>query len=304
MRFIARFTIGSIFIATLNACSSISGSQLFTNYNQQIAPVRSALTRNDVANAPSLLPALSDNNVSFTLNQLEKGRVMQLNHQFEQSKDDFNTALTHIDAQNFAASIEISKGLETTASFLTNDNVREYFVPYYEQTMVHTLQALNFIALNDIEAALVEIRRANLVQEQALKVNVGSLEKAALNANIDLNPLQKIVNIYSYSIDIIRTIDPVFILSLQKYQSKVMQSFEENREHFKNGIIKSLLNEAQKKGLIIQDLDLDFFIEVNLENVDKRIWYNKLINQHSKEEILNHLIVYRLKGISVNLDLL
>lgn len=189
MRFIARFTIGSILIATLNACSSISGSQLFTNYNQQIAPVRSALTRNDVANAPSLLPALSDNNVSFTLNQLEKGRVMQLNHQFEQSKDDFNTALTHIDAQNFAASIEISKGLETTASFLTNDNVREYFVPYYEQTMVHTLQALNFIALNDIEAALVEIRRANLVQEQALKANKGSLEKAALNANIDLNDL-------------------------------------------------------------------------------------------------------------------
>lgn len=189
MRFIARFTIGAIFIAILNACSSISGSQLFTNYNQQIAPVRSALTRNDVANASSLLPALSDNNVSFTLNQLEKGRVMQLNHQFEQSKNDFNTALTHIDAQNFAASIEISKGLETTASFLTNDNVREYFVPYYEQTMVHTLQALNFIALNDIEAALVEIRRANLVQEQALKLNAGSLEKAALNANIDLNEL-------------------------------------------------------------------------------------------------------------------
>ncbi len=130
------------------------------------------------------------------------------------------------------------------------------------------------------------------------------LELEKINANIDLNPLKKIVNIYSYSIDIIRTIDPVFILSLQKYQSKVMQSFEENREHFKNGIIKSLLNEAQKKGLIIQDLDLDFFIEVNLENVDKRIWYNKLINQHSKEEILNHLIVYRLKGISVNLDLL
>ncbi|MDK2771016.1 MAG: TetR/AcrR family transcriptional regulator [Flavobacterium sp.] len=130
------------------------------------------------------------------------------------------------------------------------------------------------------------------------------LEIEKINANIDLNPLQKIVNIYSYSIDIIRTIDPVFILSLQKYQSKVMQSFEENRVHFKNGIIKSLLNEAQKKGLIIEDLDLDFFIEVNLENVDKRIWYEKIISQHSETEIVNYLITYRLKGIATKPNLL
>lgn len=186
---IHRLVFSFLLLTLLSACSSFSGSQLFTNYNQQIEPVRNALQRNDMVGASNLLPTLSPNNVSYALNQLEKGRVMQLNQNFEQSKYDFEVAMTKIEEQNFAAAIEISKGLETTASFLTNDNVREYFIPFYEQTMVHTLQAMNFVALNDIESALVEIRRANLVQQQALKANTRSLEKAALSANIDLNHL-------------------------------------------------------------------------------------------------------------------
>lgn len=189
MRFINPLVITCFFITSLTACTSFSGSQLFTTYNQQIEPVRNALQQNDVLNASTLLPSVSSNNVSYTLNQLEKGRVSQLNQNFTQSKHDFEIALSQIDSQNFAANIEVSKGLETTASFITNDNIREYQVPYYEQTMVHTLQALNFIALNDIEAALVEIRRANLTQEQALKANTSTLEKAVQNANLDLNDL-------------------------------------------------------------------------------------------------------------------
>ena len=181
--------ITCFFITSLTACTSFSGSQLFTTYNQQIEPVRNALQQNDVLNASALLPSVSSNNVSYTLNQLEKGRVSQLNQNFTQSKHDFEIALSQIDSQNFAANIEVSKGLETTASFMINDNIREYQVPYYEQTMVHTLQALNFIALNNIEAALVEIRRANLTQEQALKANTSTLEKAVQNANLDLNDL-------------------------------------------------------------------------------------------------------------------
>src|SRR5690606_33729789 len=83
----------------------------------------------------------------------------------------------------------------------------------------------------------------------------------------ELNPLQKIIKIYTFSIRTIKSIDPIFIQSLQKYQNKVMKSFLSNREHFRKGFSKSLLIEAQEKGLIETDLVIDFFIEVNFESV-------------------------------------
>lgn len=125
-----------------------------------------------------------------------------------------------------------------------------------------------------------------------------------INEVEELNPLQKIIKIYTFSIRTIKSIDPIFIQSLQKYHNKVMKSFLSNREHFSKGIIKPLLIEAQEKGLIEANLDINFFIEVNFENVDKRIWYEKIISQHSETEIVNYLITYRLKGIATNPNLL
>ncbi|SHI81428.1 TetR/AcrR family transcriptional regulator [Flavobacterium haoranii] len=129
------------------------------------------------------------------------------------------------------------------------------------------------------------------------------VEVQVINEVEELNPLQKIIKIYTFSIRTIKSIDPVFIQSLQKYQNKVMKSFLSNREHFSKGIIKPLLIEAQEKGFIEANLDIDFFIEVNFENVDKRIWYEKIISQHSETEIVNYLITYRLKGIATNPNL-
>ena len=130
------------------------------------------------------------------------------------------------------------------------------------------------------------------------------VEVQVINEVEELNPLQKIIKIYTFSIKTIKSIDPVFIQSLQKYQNKVMKSFLSNREHFSKGIIKPLLIEAEEKGLIEANLDINFFIEVNFENVDKRIWYEKIIRQHSETEIVNYLITYRLKGIATNPNLL
>ena len=130
------------------------------------------------------------------------------------------------------------------------------------------------------------------------------VEVQLINRADELNPLQKIIKIYTFSIRTIKSIDPISIQSLQKYQNKVMKSFLSKREHFRKKIIKPLLIEAQENGLIDVDLNIDFFIEVNFENVDKRIWFEKIINQHSETEIVNYLIVYRLKGIVANPELL
>ncbi|MGB0986822.1 MAG: COG3014 family protein [Pseudoalteromonas spongiae] len=189
MRLVFHASIITCALVFLSACSSITSGQLFSNYTEQLTPARNALQSANMQQAASLLPTHSANNVSNTLGQLENARVSQLSENYTDSKVAFENALHQIDKQNFAANIEISEGLQTTASFLTNDNVRDYRVPYFEQTMVHTLQSLNYVALKNIEGALVEVRRANLVQQQALKKNKNELEKAAAKTSLDLNDL-------------------------------------------------------------------------------------------------------------------
>ncbi|MFH6954080.1 COG3014 family protein [Pseudoalteromonas sp. XMcav1-K] len=189
MRLVFQALIITCTLVFLSACSSITSGQLFSNYTEQLTPARNALQSANMQQAASLLPTHSANNVSNTLGQLENARVSQLSENYTDSKVAFENALYQIDKQNFAANIEISEGLQTTASFLTNDNVRDYRVPYFEQTMVHTLQSLNYVALNNVEGALVEVRRANLVQQQALKKNQNELEKAVAKTSLDLNDL-------------------------------------------------------------------------------------------------------------------
>ncbi|MGN0029960.1 MAG: COG3014 family protein [Marinilabiliaceae bacterium] len=48
-------------------------------------------------------------------------------------------------------------------ALITNPTVRPYEVEYHESVMIHFYQALNYIKQNDIENALVECRRMNLV---------------------------------------------------------------------------------------------------------------------------------------------
>ena len=61
---------------------------------------------------------------------------------------------------------------------VSNDNAISYQVPYYEQSMLHSYQALNYLFQHDLEGALVEIRRANLVQENALKAYEQEIHQA------------------------------------------------------------------------------------------------------------------------------
>ena len=61
---------------------------------------------------------------------------------------------------------------------MTNDNAIGYQLAPYEQSMLHTYQALNYLYTDGLESALVEVRRANLVQEKALETYENELLEA------------------------------------------------------------------------------------------------------------------------------
>lgn len=164
-----------ITITFLSGCSATSFSDLFNNYNQQMRGVKQAQQQGDFQQAISLIPARNDHDGSYNLSLLEKARLEYLADNTDQSQQDLNEAYILVQKAQQAAKIELSRGIENVAAVMSNDNATRYDIPFYEQSMLHSYQALNYLAQQDLSGALVEIRRANLVQENALKSNAKSI---------------------------------------------------------------------------------------------------------------------------------
>ncbi|TYK64478.1 hypothetical protein CWS31_015545 [Colwellia echini] len=151
---------------------------MFSNYNQQMQSVKAAQKRGDFQQAISLVPLRSEGDGTYSLSLLEKGRLEYLASNWLLSQENFEVVYQQVREQEQAAKIQISRGVENVASVVSNDNAIRYDIPYYEQSMLNSYQALNYLNNNDLSGALVEIRRANLVQNKALKTNQQAIEES------------------------------------------------------------------------------------------------------------------------------
>lgn len=163
--------------SALSACSTASFTDLFNNYNQQMREVKQAQQQGDFQQAINLIPTRNARDNNYNLHLLEKARLAFLANETEQSKNDFEQVYQLIQQAELSAKIELSRGVENVAAIMSNDNATRYDIPRYEQSMLHTYQALNYLAQQNLPGALVEVRRANVVQENALASNAKSIEK-------------------------------------------------------------------------------------------------------------------------------
>lgn len=167
-----------LILALLNACSTTSFSDLFNNYNQQMQGVKQAQQQGHFQAAIKFIPSRSNNSASYGLSLLEKARLEYLSNNYAQSQKDFAQVYSLIQQAQQAAKIELSRSVENVAAVLSNDNATRYDIPLYEQSMLNSYQALNYLAQQDLSGAVVEIRRANLVQQQALKEHADSIYRS------------------------------------------------------------------------------------------------------------------------------
>jgi hypothetical protein len=165
-------------VATSVGCSSIGIADLFNGYAQQMKISRSAQLAGNFMQAETSVIDVSKGHNNYNLSQLEKGRLQFLAHEFLNSQKNFDSVYQQIETQQQAAKIQISSGIQTMGAVVSNDNVIAYEVPLYEQGMLHSYQALNYLYQGNLEGALVEVRRANFVQERALKDNADQLYQA------------------------------------------------------------------------------------------------------------------------------
>ncbi|MGE6166043.1 COG3014 family protein [Aeromonas rivipollensis] len=161
----------------LGGCAS-RWQDLFVSYSDQMVPLRNQLLLGHAAEALPKVRESTPGDDTYVLDQLEKGRIAWLAGQDAISKQGFAAADSRLAWEESQAKYRLSQGLAQAGSLLTNDQTMAYRAPDYERTMLHHYLALNYLQRGDAEGALVEVRRANQVQERALKARADEVRKA------------------------------------------------------------------------------------------------------------------------------
>jgi len=170
------------FCCILSGCSTMGFNDLFNDYATQMTPVRHAIENNNLEEAQSLIAKNSAMHSSYLLNQLEQARLNDLANVPSDAQTKFENVYTQMQNKREAAKVQLSAGLEQSNALFTNDSAITYVPPAYEMSMLHSFKALNYVYKNDIEGALVEVRRANKVQVDALADNQTDIDSTVKEA--------------------------------------------------------------------------------------------------------------------------
>ncbi|MDG3088416.1 hypothetical protein P7F88_21070 [Vibrio hannami] len=171
-----RLTLVTLCAGTVSACATLSAGNLFSHYSVQNGAVYSAVKSGQYQKAEDLLP---DTVAGDILDNMEKGRVNFLNEQFEPSQSFFELSETAVRQQQDQAVVSISETATDIGSLAVNDNLTSYVPADYELGFLHLYLGLNYLHKNSLEGALVEVRKANQVQERAKQTREKDLESAA-----------------------------------------------------------------------------------------------------------------------------
>ena len=161
--------------AALSACANLSAGNLFSHYSAQNNEVYQAVKTGQYQKAEEALPEEVAGDI---LDNFEKGRVYLLNQQYEDSKSAFEASDTAVRVQQDKATISVTETAASVGALAVNDNLDIYKPADYELGFLHLYLGLNYLKKNSLEGALIEMRRANQVQEQARKDRERELESA------------------------------------------------------------------------------------------------------------------------------
>ncbi|STQ75474.1 COG3014 family protein [Grimontia hollisae] len=164
---------------SLIGCANLSAQGLFSHYSAALQQPHTLLANGEYQQALASLPEQPDGEI---LDGMEKGRLALLAGDTALSKNSFERADIAATKQQEAAIIQLSQGVDQLGALITNDNMIRYTPPDYELGFLHLYLTLGYLQNNDVQGALVEVRRANLVQERARKIRQDELESASRTA--------------------------------------------------------------------------------------------------------------------------
>lgn len=112
------------------------------------------------------------------------------------------------------------------------------------------------------------------------------------------NPILKIVAIYQIGFEYFKCFGPSFVFGLKKYYPEASNIFETFRRDIVFKKVRGFLEEAKEKQIIKQDVNITLVCELYFLRIDSVIYKsNNFFEVYSNEELLNHLVIYNLRGI-------
>ncbi len=160
-----RLALLGMAVFLLGGCATGS---IFTSYPKQIQPIKVQLEAQQYTQAQVALDGRQDD-ADKILYLMERGRVAQLAGNTEVSIEDFKQVIDAFEENDEAAKISASGVTAQGVSLLTSDNAIPYAGEGYERVFVHQFQAMNYLMSGNLEAAMVEVRRANQEQQYELE---------------------------------------------------------------------------------------------------------------------------------------
>ncbi|GAJ76988.1 LOW QUALITY PROTEIN: putative lipoprotein [Vibrio sp. JCM 18905] len=172
-----------------SGCANLSAGNLFSHYSDQNQEVYQAVVAGgEYAKAKQLQSSEVGGEI---LGNFEKGRISFLAEDYPTSLKALENGERAVRVQQDRATISVSETATSVGSLAVNDNLQDYHPADYELGFLHLYLGLNYLQKNDLEGALVEVRRANQVQEAArkarekeLKAAEKDLKKQGMSANL------------------------------------------------------------------------------------------------------------------------
>lgn len=161
--------------SVLSACANFSAGNLFSHYSAQNQALYQSVKSGEYQQAQQ---SLNESVAGDILDNFEKGRVAILNQDYSNGKAFLEKSDQAVRVEQEKATISLSDTATSVGSLAVNDNLNIYRPADYELGFLHLYLGLTYVHSNDLEGALVEMRRANQVQEQARKDREAQLESA------------------------------------------------------------------------------------------------------------------------------
>ncbi|WP_289044574.1 TetR/AcrR family transcriptional regulator [uncultured Olleya sp.] len=142
-------------------------------------------------------------------------------------------------------------------------------------------------------------------KEDLVKSSLESLlneYKTDINRIVNSNgkdPVLCVILIYRRGFEYLKYFKPSFIFGLQKYYPKASLLFDNFSEELAHKTIQDLLIEAQVKGDIRPEIDIELIVRIYFFRIDNLVFKeNNLFEIYTKEALFKHLVLYNLKGIT------
>ncbi len=149
----------------LAALATVIVLQGCATYSAGFAKVESATASRDLNGAVKTLDELKLSGADEALHHLNKGTLLRLQGKYAESNKHFDVA------KNLAEKLNAISITEQLASVSVNDTMKAYEGLPSEQLMLYSFKALNYLQMNDVDAAAVEARQFDIKQDLIAKNN-------------------------------------------------------------------------------------------------------------------------------------